>query len=411
LNEYLTIGSTSNGIAGLQIKPQHLDLFHIQPDEGRFMTIFNALAGKGKGRVYSNRVVNTWEKHPEDISGQFNAAATALETVLPIEHASLFRKGEWILSTRTREQFQVISDNGPSSVSVTVRRGAGHYPAAPILSGDRWIRGGRTLGENHQRVSSISREAATRETYIPLYGSAVAISQWRAETEHWGLGSNPGSYWMGIRREAWSNFNHSINRDMYLAEKVSFPNAAGEREFRGDGIRGLALMYNRHSANGPLTKKAVAKVIFSLCRDGGMGSRIIAIMGHDLITQLSLWPSTQNQGIERVNGDGGSYGTGRNVHFQANLGEGKIKSVVFQHDNLMDADGLDHEIVFLNFDRFSAGRFGKDIVIEPSAENPQGSADRATGTISAQMTRSIALIANGATICAAIIDGIDGVGN
>lgn len=107
-----------------------------RPDISQFMVLLM----RARKRQTQNSELIWWDDRPWAVWAEVTTAASDSDTVITVDDATVFRPKDTVLVTKTMEQIFVTDVNYQTN-TLTVIRGYGQQPAAPIAAGDKlmWL--------------------------------------------------------------------------------------------------------------------------------------------------------------------------------------------------------------------------------------------------------------------------------
>jgi hypothetical protein len=378
INDVSRVSSTTNGDAERFI-PQVSRELRKQMGRYRALAAFQALADGGGGeKRIGNQILTAFEQFPHIINPKVTIAASIGDTTLNLTETRFLVRGTLIHDPLSGKTIRVTADPSPIDggvVSVTALESA-------IPVGTTVISGPQNAPEGWLRPSPVSRS-------VEHFREAVGTYMWSfADTMH----SKHYDQYYGdeearLMADGTNEFNRALNVLLYTSEfRDGTPTGAndGNTQFRGLIQRGEA---NKHAVNGVLRMGELYDILYPSYRNRATEAsppfRIFC--SQRLINESSLAFIT-HPGLQTRPGDN-------------TLGS-RVPSLItpmdidlrFLPDCFFDeSPEYQNMVLMVNLSEIKPLGFGLDLKLGPTAEHPEGIADRGTGVRQWMMLRAMGL--------------------
>jgi hypothetical protein len=348
---------------------------------GQFKALaaFQALADGGGGeKRIGNQILTAFEQFPHIINPKVTVAASIGDTVLNLTETRFLVRGTLIHDPMSGKTIRVTADPSPIDggvVSVTALESA-------IPVGTTVLAGPQNAQEGWLRPSPVQRSIEHFREAVGTYMHSFAQTMHSKHYDQY-----TGDEEARLLEDGTNEFNRALNGLLYTSQfRDGTPTGAndGNTQFRGLIQRGEA---NKHAVNGPLRMGELYEILLPsyLNRATEASPAFRIFCSWRLILSSSLAFIT-HPGLQTRPGDNT---LGSKIPELINPMGVDLK---FLPDSFFEElPEYKNMVLLVNLSEIKPLGFGLDLKLGPTAEHPEGIADRGTGVRQWMMLRALGL--------------------
>lgn len=349
-------------------------VFQVNPDEGKVLSVFNAMSFAGAGRKVGSLFFKTFHEYPMRVEFQATAAMSGGGSSITVASSTMFRKYDIIFNPATRARYTVTA-NPSSSTAIPVAMLDGSTTVA-ISASQTLIRVGTLVPESWPRPNPKTKAAGSHTSYISTIQESVAWS-WHKEQQDLYGGKNEA---VRVETRGMYNWKRAINQQLILGEPLD---GASTGRYSGAGLLYYGERNNNYTVAENLTQRHLNQAIYIIKKQTGV-SRVVMLTGQQIMSEFAYWG--YNEGLlQRDTAAPNVWGTGPvtrlNNHHKMNIDP--VTDWVF------DIKGMDDIVMLWAPELTPPVEYGQALIQFPTKQNPQGVADSGTGDKQGVMTRAL----------------------
>ena len=392
-NDYLVISSTTNDT--VTAKPiVDTKLQKIRQQYGVAM-IYDRL-GK-RGMSYGGRKIQTFEEWESWEGIQTTAATPVGGTTLTVKGAYIARKMSRFYNPATGETIYVtVQPTSPTATSITIS--ATTYGVAALQT---LVHTGPGANENYDRMTPLGRSTDSHYDYISTRMESVAYTRDQEFREQY-----TDRIALRLEDQGVERMTRYINNALLFSTPVD-GSLGSTGVYETKGLHYMGAQFNNVVVNGRLSQVAFNHYLRGqlLYRPDGSTPAMVAIMSPTLADSMSNW--LNDPAISR-NPTGTMTPWGLDMpRIRSNVPGANSVAILAENTMEMDPE-LQKSIILVNFGQVRPCSFGPDLVERPTAQIPEGVADRGTGARMLQWYRTFGLKYAGQTSAVQLFRGVTG---